>query len=363
MDETATMTASTQRRKWFPYRAPSYGVIQHEGLRHGAVAALVGAGLCLLSGCGNGINSVALPATPSVPVSAVSNGPQLGYVWDAVDSSLRPLLGVPGAAQMGQPVTVAGTYVLGAASVRSSFAVLESASGALSVMSVPQGSPMAIAGATLKGATQISFSPSGLNAVVYNAGAGTALLLSGLDGTPQVQPLSAPAGMAALAVSDGGAVAAVYGSGPLTVALLNGSHTVLTSLSGYGGMAFLPGGSDLLLADRATGVVTVVRNTAAAPAAQSFTAATIKSPMAVAGSADGLWAVVANSADTSVVRLDLTGATTPLRIACSCQPTQLNALSGNAVFSLTTPGAATSWVVDASAATPRTVFIPAMVQP
>jgi hypothetical protein len=317
----------------------------------------------LLSGCGSGMNGVNVPSTPSAPLAAVSNGPQLGYLWSASDDTLRPLLGVPGSSQFGQSVVTAGAYVYGAASARSSLALLESASGALSVMTVPQGSPQTIGGGTLKGATQIVFSPSGLNAVVYSAGATQALLLTGLSTTPQVQTVTASASVQAMAVSDNAQVATAYGSGPVTVALLTGNHASVASLSGFGGIAFLPGGSDLLMADSSTGLVTVVRNTATAPAAQSFTSTSIKTPFAVGGSADGLWAVVANSADQSVVRIDLTGATTPVRIACNCQPAQLTAMTGNAVFALTAPGSSPTWAVDASSTVPRTVFIPAMVTP
>jgi hypothetical protein len=55
---------------------------------------------------------------------------------------------------------------------------------------------------------------------------------------------------------------------------------------------------------------------------------------AVAASLDGRWAVVANGGDPSAVRLDLSGVTAPLRIACACQPALLTPLMGNAVFSL-----------------------------
>ena len=337
---------------------------QHRMIWRCVAAATLVVSVRLLSGCGSGMNGVNVPSTPSAPLAAVSNGPQLGYLWSASDDTLRPLLGVPGSSQFGQSVVTAGSYVYGAASARSSLALLESASGALSVMTVPQGSPQTISGATLKGVTQIVFSPSGLNAVVYSAGTTQALLLTGLSASPLVQTVTAPASIQAMAVSDGAQVAAAYGSRPVSVALLTGNHASVASLNGFGGIAFLPGGSDLLMADSSTGLVSVVRNTATAPAAQSFTSTAIKTPFAVGSSADGLWAVVANSADQSVVRVDLTGATTPVRIGCVCQPSQLTALSGNAVFSLSAPGAAASWVVDASAATPRTVFVPAMaVQP
>jgi hypothetical protein len=324
------------------------------------VISALAAGSVVIVGCGSNLTGANTSSTLS---AAVSNGPQLGYLWSATDAALHPILGVPGSSQFGQSVTTPGLYVTGAASVRSSIALLQSANGVISIMTVPQGSPRAINAATLSGSAQIVFSPSGLNAVLYTPGSSSVLLITALTTAPQVQSLTAPGNFLAATVSDTAQVAAVSGASPLRVALLTGNAASLAALGGFGGFSFLPGGSDLLIADRATGVVTLVRNTNSTPAAQTFTAATIKSPLAIAGSVDGLWAVVANSADQSVVRLDLTGASAPLRIACVCQPAQLTALSGNAVFSLTTPGSTASWAVDASAPTPRTVFIPALVKP
>ena len=321
-----------------------------------AIAAYSG----LITGCGGSVDA---PNSSSPLSAAVSNGPQLGYLWSATDAALHPILGVPGSSQFGQSVTTAGLYVNGAASARSSIALLQSTNGVISTMTVPQGSAEVISGATISGSVQIVFSPSGLNAVLYTPGSSSVLLITALTTAPQVQTLTAPSNFLAATVSDTAQVAAVSGSGPLRVALLTGNTASLTTLGGFGGFSFLPGGSDLLIADRSTGVVTLVRNTTGTPAAQSFTASTIKSPLAIAGSVDGLWAVVANSADQSVVRLDLTGASAPLRIACACQPVQLTTLSGNAVFSLTAPGSTATWAVDASAPTPRTVFIPALVKP
>jgi hypothetical protein len=324
--------------------------------------ALSAIGACsgLITGCGS---SVTAPS-PSSPLSAaVSNGPQLGYLWSATDATLRPILGVPGSSQFGQAVTPAGLYINAAASVRSSIAVLQSANGVISTMTVPQGSARTITGATFSGNAQIVFSPSGLNAVLYTPGSGSVLLLTALGSTPQIQTLTAPSNLLAATVSDTAQVAAVSGTSKLTVSLLTGNTASLAALGGFGGFSFLPGGSDLLIADRSTNLVTLVRNTSGTPAAQTFAAPTIKSPFAIAGSVDGLWAVVANSADQSVVRIDLTSATAPLRIACACQPSQLTTLNGNAVFSLTTPASTAAWAVDASAATPRTVFIPALVKP
>jgi hypothetical protein len=323
----------------------------------GRSAACSALALCgALAGCGVGV--VTGPGSP--PVAAVANGPQLGYLWDSADQTLRPVLGVPGSAQIGQAVTPAGMYINGAGSSRSAIAVLQSADGSISRMALPNGSVQVVPGANFSGIAQIVFSPSGTDAVVFSPGAAFLLLVTGLSGTAQVQTLAAPAGLLSAAVSDTAELVGVTGSGPLTVALLSGNHATLGALAGLGGLSFLPGGDDLLLADNSSGVVTLIRHSGTAPAAQTFTASAIQSPVALAASLDGQWVVVANGGDPSVVRLDLSGVSAPLRVGCACQPAQLIPFMGNAVFSLVPLSATPNWVVDASAATPRTVFIPAV---
>ena len=132
-----------------------------------AVGALAACGA--LAGCGT---AVVLPGSGASGVSsAVSNGPQLGYLWDAADQTLRPVLGIPGSSQFGQSVTPAGLYINGAGSARSGLALLQSANGSLSWMALPSGSAQIIAGASISGAAQIAFSPSGTDAIVFTPGA------------------------------------------------------------------------------------------------------------------------------------------------------------------------------------------------
>jgi len=313
----------------------------------------------LNSACGSGSGSIA--SGPSVPApTAVSNGPQLGYVWDPTTKALRPILGIPGSSQFGQPVTAAGLYVNGAASASSAIGLVQEADGSIDSVALPSGAAVRISGVTTAAGATILFSPSGQNAILFVPGTTNITLLTALNGNPTATGLTAPVPLLNAAVSDTAQVAIAYGSGPIAVSLLTGNGGQLLSLSGLGGLSFLPAGNSLLTADSATGAVTLIRNSSTSPVQQGFTAPAIQSPVAIAASQDGNYAVVANGGDASVVRLDLSGGTAPLRIACTCQPTQLSTFAGNAVFGLTAFGPLTAWMVDASAATPRTVFIPAV---
>jgi hypothetical protein len=79
--------------------------------------------------------------------------------------------------------------------------------------------------------------------------------------------------------------------------------------------------------------------------------------VALAVSADGHAAAVANQAGT-IVRIDLSGQTSPERTTCACSPTELQPLAGNLVFRLNEAGTGTVWAYDGDAPRPRVVFIP-----
>ncbi len=326
-------------------------------------------GCILLTGCGSGHLTPASSNTPSNAGTAAiaQQGPQMGFLWSASEQTLRSIQGVPGASQFGPPMLQPGQYVAAGASARSGAAILEDKAGDVSLMSVASGQPQPLAGVHISGTAQFVFSPSGANAVIFVPGQNAAFLLTGLAGLEQpspqvqVQGLASASALQAVAVSDmAQVVGAASASGPTTLTLLTGNAAPVATLGGFGGIAFLPGGSDLLAVDSAHSVVNLIPGNGAA--AQSFASSALRAPFAVAASQDGRTAVVANGGDASVIRLDLTNAANQMRIPCSCKPDRLMPLAGNAVFALTGPGTTTAWMVDAAATVPHTLFIPAMVK-
>jgi hypothetical protein len=311
-----------------------------------------------LSGCSSGLLGGASSSGSGTAPQAVSSGPQLGYIWNTTDKTLRPVLGVPGSSQIGQSVTPAGLYVTGAASARSSIALLEEADGSLVSMPLPSGSPTRIVGG-LDSAAQIVFSPSGTNAIVFSPAATSLMLVTALNTTPQAQPLSVTLPLLNATVGDRQQVAVATGSGPVTLSLLaEGKTATLTSISQLGAFNFVTGSDDLLFTDTAKSALSILHNVSTSPTQQDVSVPAATGVVAVASSRDGLWAVMANA--QGVVRIDLTSANTPLNITCGCQPNQLAVLDGNAVFQITSLASGPTWIVDASAATPQTLFIPAV---
>src|SRR5580698_4715462 len=196
------------------------------------------AACCALAGCGASSNGHSIGGGSSSPGAAtVATGPQLGYVWDASAQALRPALGVPGASQIGTPISASG-YIAAAASPRTGIAVLQAKDGSLEAQQLPNGSLIVLGGVTAPLGARIVFSPSGNNALAYAPGSTSMALITNLATSPQAQQVQAPAKLQGAAVSDSALVAVVAGSGALRLSLIGG-NTALASLGGYGGVNFL----------------------------------------------------------------------------------------------------------------------------
>ena len=325
-------------------------------------------GLLTLGGCAGstGVSSAAPPAasgTSTGNATASLKQSQLGYVWLAQDETLRPLLGVVGAAYMGASLTTARAYTTGAASATSQVALLIDANGGITRLSLADGTQTpagVITGAT---SAKIRFSPSGTAAVVFVPGAATAVLITGLRSTPQISPLVANSSLSEAAVSDAGSVAALLQLGTrvaVTILHGNGTPSQVATLGGPGALSFVGTGDDLLSVDSASNTLTLTHTVSTAPNPVTVnTSSLLKTPSAVGAAASGRWAVAVNSAESTVVRIDLTGATAPQRILCPLQPKFAEPLAYGA-FRFSDAGNAPAWVTDITASTPTMFFVPAL---
>lgn len=326
--------------------------------------ALCTATLGALFGCGSGIGLPAGSTPPNTTTPAASTqGPQLGYFWNAADQTLRPILGVPGSSQIGLSVVPAGTYVTAAASAANAVAVLEEPDGSLDVMTPPSGQPVHLGGKVAVAGAQIRFSPSGKSAIVFSAGSGSISLLTGLPSAVSATVVPAPVAVQDAAVSDAGGIAIATSSAAgfsLQIVSASGAATTVGSAGALGGMSF-GSGDDLLFADAAANTLTLVHNASTKPSPALLpSAALLMAPAGLGVSQNGQWALVANSGEASAVRIDLTGQNAPLRIACSCTPALVAPLSGMGTFRITGPGGGALWAIDAGVSAPRSFFIPAL---
>jgi hypothetical protein len=205
----------------------------------------------------------------------------------------------------------------------------------------------------------IVFSPNGQRAALFAPDSSSAMIVTGLPNPSGVSTVNSASAIAAMAVSnDGSVLIASPGTAGVSITEIfpGGVRSTISSLAGFGGMSFLPGSDDFLLADSVKNTLLLVHNGTAKTLATQ--ADGLNQPLAVAASANGQWAVTANSADGTLVRVNLTGAATPARALCTCSPSQLTPLAGNAVFELTQPGNSPSWLIDAGRNAPGVFFIP-----
>jgi hypothetical protein len=323
-----------------------------------AISAL-SAAMLILSGCGTGVK---LPASSTSSPSAVQAGPQLGYAWKSQDQTLRPILGVPGSSQTGASVVPATTFIAGASSSVAAIALLIGTDQQVYRKALPSGLPAQINLAAASGA-KIRFSPSGAVALIYVPGSLSASVVTNIESAPQTRQLSVSAPLMDIAASDAGTVVALLKSasgGSLTLLTAAGGSQPLATLSGAGGMAFVGTSDDLLAADSGSNTLTLIRAVSTAPSpSQVPTSNLLKAPVAVGTALNGRWAVVANGGEASVVQVDLTGAASPQRIACACQPAVVEQLSGNGIFRFTDVGATPTWIADITTPSPSMLFIPA----
>jgi len=317
--------------------------------------------IVFVSGCSRSSISTGTTSggTTTPAGSTISSGAQMGYIWNSSDSTLRALVGVPGANQIGAALFPAGTYATGAYTSQTRTALLIDPRGNLKAVALPSEQTVQLE-ANVPLSSVISFSPHGGYAVVMVPGSTSLLLVSGLPQSPVATSVNSTAKIQGATVSDlgtllvaaNGATAGVT----ITATVANGTRSTLASVGGFGGMSFIPGSEDSLVADST--VNTLARYHNGTPTTLATGSSGLNQPLAVAASQDGHWAVVADSTGGSLVRVDLTGATPPAQSTCNCSPTQLSALNGNAVFEVVAPGTAPGWMIQADSPTSRVLFIP-----
>jgi len=304
-----------------------------------------------------------LPSVSSKAVPGVPGGATLGYFWSSNDGTLRPLLGVTGSAQVGQSIVASGAYVSGAASIPSGLGLVEDQKGDLFSLALPSSKATLVASG-LPAAAQIVFSPLGTDAIVYAKGGTSVTLISALTTQPQILTLALPPAVKLLAaiVSDAGTVMAAAQTTPVAIDIVSpgGNLLPLTTVAQAGGLAFLPGTENALIADRVKNTLSLLQNVSTSFAMRPLSATGINLPVAVASSRDSRWAVVANGGDKNILRIDLENGAAPSILSCSCQATQLSSLAGSASFQLNVLGSGPLWIADLSGSTPQLFFVPAI---
>jgi YVTN family beta-propeller protein len=299
----------------------------------------------------------------ALTMSAASiEGPHLGLVFDASHKALRPILGIPGAAILGQPLDLGVELHKTAVSPRQDFALAtEGEHNRVVVLIIGRKAVTPVLGVE-QNPDQILLSPAGRAAALYYKNTGTLLILTGLPGAPKVSEelyLSAGRPHSALAVGDDGrTVLAGVGS---TVFMVTGSGEVpvLPELLKVAAIT-IPVHGTAYVADSGRNQIYRLRGLGGNLETDILAGPKqgIGSPVALAVSPDGGRAFVVNGKSRTVSIIDLRGHAPVAKVACGCAPTGLDRLIGNDVFRLTEPSDRPLWMLDASARVPRVLFVP-----
>jgi hypothetical protein len=168
------------------------------------------------------VPAVLLASVAAAQTGTALSGPTMGLVFDASQSALRPIRGIPGAATFGDAVNPGFPLASATVSPRQDFALALRADDSSVVLARAGGGSAAVPGARPAPALMV-FSPAGATAALYDSGAGRVQVLTGLPDAAAVQSdvdISALAGpVAALAVDDAGSTLFLAAGAAETVAL------------------------------------------------------------------------------------------------------------------------------------------------
>lgn len=302
------------------------------------------------------IYRLTIAALAAATLEGQIRGPMLGYVWDARQESLRPVLGIAGSSTLGRAVAVNFAVKQASISPNQDFAMVLGGDGRVAhVVDLRGVEPASRVLESLPGnAERVILSPRGTAAVVIYSDPKRLYVLTGLPQNPVVArqvELSAEGVPALCAVSDdGGAVLAAY---PETRTLItideNGNFLRLGEEVEVRSAAFLEGSREALTATN-RGVLRIGGNSVMGVL---FESAAVK---AVSSSSDGKRVLIADGESSSVIEVVLdTGERR--QVDCPCVPSAVSRIS-QGVFRLNEVSSSPLWLVEVQESGMRTIFVP-----
>jgi hypothetical protein len=289
-------------------------------------------------------------------------------VFDEQQRALRPMLGVAGAAYLGEAVAagfdLAGVAPDGSAALAVSQGRLYLVGG-LRSMPAP---PVAIENA-IENVDRIAWSLDGSGAAVYSSASGRAQFLRTLGQAPaagDVQDLAGlPGTVSALAVDAAGqrllvGVAAEEGGGVYLVASGEGARRIAEAAR-PSSLVLARGGSDLFFADRERSQIWEVRNFATEAAVMLF-ADSLPEPVAVQLSADHRRLLAAGAESRALAVFDIETRAAVAQIALDFTPTALEPFGEKSLWRLNAAGQEGDplyVLADTAGQDPSVYFVPA----
>lgn len=272
-------------------------------------------------------------------------GPTLGFA--RLESQLRPLLGLPGAAHWGAPVDLGARDVLALCPVRG-YVILGGAK--LSIADLKTGASYDLDGWP-EPPLAISLSPQGTSAALVSAG--RVDVLTGLPAEPRAAArFDIDAAGARLAVSDDGQAILLARGDSLTRIDAQGESRMVAA-GEILDVRFRPGSSSSYLYTDGLSVAVLGQDSATLLAA----ADSIPAARLAAFSADGKYIVVLNAAPGELLVAEAAGGRLLSRVPLPCSPAGLESLN-EAAMRFHCGAASRSYLIDLAGPAARLLFVP-----
>jgi len=313
--------------------------------------------------------AIALAITASLAFGQApptNSGPALGFVPASIASQLQPILGIPGASRLGDPIALANTvtniylapgqtYALAAQGPSDPVALV-----ILRVAGVMQTnlSLSALPGALAK-PDLVAFSPLGQSAALYSQAAGRIQVFAGLPNAPRLsQQISFADTVALLAVSDDAhAVLISDGLGNAYSLAQNAAPAPIYHTTEISVLAFVPQTHDAIICDPVADIAAVAQ---AVDGIQMIVPpASGCQPQGATVTSDGKTILLACPAQHLIWSIDRASGSIDIH-GVNNSPTVFNSLALPDTFVMSpADGAGTYWLISWQNGNPATSFIAA----
>ena len=289
-----------------------------------------------------------LPVVLAAQTTAPIRGPFLGYVFDR-GAGLRPILGIPGAASIGEPIVAnAGIATAAVAAERNYALVIAGDDRSPMLIDTESGELRAIPDVG-PGVDRVVLSPSANAAILYRKDLNRVDVITGLPGNPSLAWNSdLTAEPVALAVADD--AEELMATDAMSVIRINRSGDKRQILGGdIASVAYRRQSRDVLIAER-LGRLLLINDSGDQTTLFTADRDSFGDPIAV--SSDRRRAYLASQSRIAIVPLEVGAADI---VECSCSISVLDRMEGESVFRLTELGSGPLWLLDGT----RVVFVPA----
>ena len=325
-------------------------------------------------------------AAPAALATDSIGGPALGFLFDPHNRSLRPLLGIPGAAHIAESLPLGVQLNTAEVAPGQGYALAVTADERFVWIDLRSATPIIRElQLGLSEVSRIAVSPSGSAAAVYDRRGRQIRILNNLTEQPALREMVSLDGLdasaTAIAISDDAKsvlIATAADASPLR-SRRSGGLGVLWHVSSTGnvrrlgqagrvsGVSFVPGRKDALVADPDRGEVLLIKDVQNAATTTILASARdgLAQPQTVI--ADGVLdrAIVSMRDDNRLALIPLDGG--PIQfVDCACRPLQAAPLRTQSLYRLTDSPAQPVYLLDASrldadgtTPAPRVFFIPA----